>query len=476
MGCFLPEKPAATTEGAAATAAGTEHHVASAAVASGSSQRSDTTQLRSVMPVVDFAINRAVPNSPDGEAKAKPPAPHQQTGRTSTNSLSTGTIPPVRTPPTPNPGAFRDSSGTLPWSSASGHSGCSPGMPALDQAPCACLSPRLISAMASAELTAPSATPVEGGQFMSQDDQVSAGVTPDTNHGTAVTPLGKLTKQLSDSTPSAASVSQHGRRQSISSPSCGHSFNSLYSLSHSRSSNTASEAPITPNQVAGQLTHVRRDAEDVSQSKQPPAAAGGALRAGHADALDHKLPQGRFSQPNQAKPLPAIHVAAQPLEEDRLSGGLQDTQTWLSTNPEGHWQPLRLSHPLPPVEATIEGHERQSLRGLERQSPAESPTTPQDRKPTQRVLHFSPMPVMQARAEGFHSSILSRVPAQRCATVVASCSTSQCIVFPKTHMMRLLLWLNQYERLVILMNEQLGQSSCSLCCMQVRYQCRRMPL
>ena len=204
MSCFIPEEAATTAEGSTATAVGaisrTRAHSASA-VSSASSPRPDMSQLWSVMPVVDFAFDRAASSSPGLQ---KPPISRafvaQQQGvinpagviRVSDFPLKhpLPRVAPARAPPPPTPGMVRVSSGSLPpfregpsrsasecckpSSAASGQSGSSSGAPALDMASDPATSPllafakqRASSSRNVAELKAASVSPPGGGQYVS---------------------------------------------------------------------------------------------------------------------------------------------------------------------------------------------------------------------------------------------------------------------------------------------------------------------
>ena len=154
---------------------------------------------------------------------------------------------------------------------------------------------------------------------------------------------------------------------------------------------------------------MRIDVEDAPQSSSSLRAADGQVsRTKQAGALAHTPPQGvskQHTRDSQAEPRPGSHVAAQPLKQHRQP---DSSQSCLDTDPEGHWQFMLLPHPLPSVQARAEWRKGQCFEGLKRPSPAESPSTPEHRKPTQRVLHLSSMPMTQAQGEGFCSGALGR--------------------------------------------------------------------
>lgn len=472
MSKFFPQEAATTAEGSAATAVGSTYHGAATAVGSGSSQRPDDIQLWSVTPAVDFPTDRPAPSSPVSKAPARGPALHLQRDAMHQDRLMSGTearsspgVGPVRVPLPPRAMA-KVSSGSL---SSFGHSpeaataahrassssssrhlhGCIPRSPTPVQAPLAglnpllaCVKPRVTSATMSAERTALSPTPVGGGQFVARPGRAFAAsalapgssspeqmmtplgpiaipgghplVTSNNNQGT---PGWQSPKQLQEPTSAAASVpQQQGCHHSTPNADSRHDSSLPCSPAPIRTTNNASEAPLTPPQVAGLPTHVRRDVENSSHSyATPPAGAGGgAPMAEQAAALDQDPPQGTSSQgtcsqPNQAGLLPAVGTAAQALEQQRQAEPLRHIHTWLGTNPEERWQPLPLplAHPLPSVECQAEGHERQCLSGLERQN-ADSASTPKHGRPTQRVLQYSPVLTAASGDQGQHSNSSSR--------------------------------------------------------------------
>ena len=374
--------------------------------------------------------------------------------------------PPVRAPPPPGTLAAVRVQRPAPKPSsflASEASGCSPGASAVEQAPPARLNsppagfnspparrnspavhshcpllahakPRASSARALAQPAAAAVTPVGGGQFVPQhsngrfsalssssssvtpepltgaesltasspDPDATVGVDPSkeslvSNQNTAGDFPGKPPRQLIESSSLAASMYQQAHRHGMPHPESCHGVTSMCSSFPRRSSTQVNEAPITPDQLAGQFSRMHLG---VSQSS---SSASGAPRAKQSGALDRALPQGTCSRPNQAMALPAVHVAAQPLKQQRQrESSQQHSQSCSETHPEGHWQSMPSSYSLPSVEAKAEG--------LERQSPAESPSTPEHRKPTQRVLHFSPPPMVQSRAESFHATSQGRFP------------------------------------------------------------------
>lgn len=408
---FLVEEPVPTAVGAAATAVG-----------SGEEEDGDV---------------RAV--NPRALRKAMQPSPRAPPVRAPSPQVALAAVRVERAVPRPSS------------SLASGPSGCSAG--ASQDAPPARFSPllafakpRASSARGSAQLAAPAVTPVGGGQFVPQhnhdrfsasssycsslapeplttaesltasssDPDAIGGEDPsknilDSNQNTA----GKASRQLTESSSSAASMYQQAHRHSMSNPDSCHGVSSTCSPSQSRSSTEVNAAPIMPDQLAGQFSKMRID---VSRSS---SSASGVPRAKQSGALDHALPQGTCSRPNQASALPAVRVAARPLKPQRQTEpSQQHTQSCLETQPEGgHWQSLPPSHPQPCVKGKGEG--------LERESPAESPSTPEHRKPTQRVLHFSPAPVVQSKAESFHSSSQGGFPTRPYAI-----STLLCLMAP----------------------------------------------
>ena len=482
MSCFFPEEPTPTVEGAAAAAVVTGQKALTTAVANGSGRQLDSPQLWSVVPVVDYAIDRAGGadcSSHAVERKAGPTASKWQTGRTSSHALRSSTdsyfkpwppvrsstdlrshtdlcptpgmMParsstdarsnlrgaPVRAPPPPTTSAaVRVSSGSLPAfrssreavlaaprqpSSASEH-------PAQEQAPPPCLSPlqAFIKPRVSSDAP-PAAAPLEGGQFVPQPhDQISAAsssssssaqepsateqkaAASNSNRATADDSFGKLPKQLTGSIPLTASKNQRASSHSLSSPDSHRVPSSMCSPCHSRSYREVKEAPITPDQLAGHFSRMRINAKDVPWSSSSlRAAADQVSGAKPTGALDHTPPQGNSSQhirDIQAVPIPAAHIANQPVTQQRQPDPSKHKQSCLDTDPEGHWHFMFQSRPLPSVQARAEGHNMQCYGGLERQSPAESPPTPEHRRPNQRVLPFSPKPGLPiaTQGEGLH--------------------------------------------------------------------------
>ncbi|KAL3160718.1 hypothetical protein ABBQ32_010628 [Trebouxia sp. C0010 RCD-2024] len=487
MSRFFPQEAATTAEGSAATAVGFTHHGAATAVESGGSQRPDEAQLWSVTPAVDFAANRPAPSSSVGRAPARGPALHLDTMHLdsfrsgiearsdpgvgpvgvplpprATSKVSSGSLSPFGHSPKAAAAAYKASS-----SSSSRHShGCIPWSPTAVQAPSAgvnpllaCVRPRVTSSM-SAERTALSPIPVGGGQSVSRPDNrafaASSWAPGSSTPEQMMTPLGHIAipggrplvtsisnqgaagwqspKQLQKPTSAAASVPQRqARHHSMSNADSHHDSSLLCSPAPSRNTNNASEAPITPPHVAGLPTHVRRVVENSTHSSStPPAAAGsGAPRAEQAAALSHDLPQGTSSQgtcspPNQGGLLPAV----QAVKQQRQAEPLQHIHTWQGTNPEEHWQPLPLAHPLPSVECQAEGHERQSLSGLERQN-LDSAPSPQHGRPTQRVLLYSPVPTMESGDQGQHPKSPSMVPYLQDGNVVKAMHSRGSVSLPE---------------------------------------------
>ena len=369
---------------------------------------------------------------------------------------------PARAPPPPSPGMVRVSSGSLPpfsqksktasdlrepSSSASGQSGSGSGTAALDRASDPAVSPllafakqRISPAKHVAEAKAASVSPPGTGQYMSlpatrlssstsasapgllnEDnlraaDQITRGyskadpdVARDSDWGAPANLSRKSAEQQSVFTSSAGSVGssassslfQQARRHSMSSPDSRRSFSSLYSPFSFRHLHRK-PSPLGPDQER----QMHRHAADASQSSSSiPASADISLPAdiGVTTALDYALPEGNCSQLSQAKPLPPIRTSSLQPTEHRQPEGLQYIQSWLDTDPKGHWQPLAQSSPL---RAKAEGLERQQSQRLERQSPAQLPSTPESKQPRQRVLQFSPMSVTQPGAEVLHSKSL----------------------------------------------------------------------
>ena len=478
MSCFIPEEAATTAEGSTATAVGaisrTRAHSASA-VSSASSSRPDMSQLWSVMPVVDFAFDRAASSSPGLQ---KPPISRasvaQQQGvinpagviRVSDFPLKhpLPRVAPARAPPPPTPGMVRVLSGSLPpfregpsrsasecckpSSAASGQSGSSSGAPALDMASDPATSPllafakqRASSSRNVAELKAASVSPPGGGQYVSPPEphlpsstsaspaallneanlraanQIVRGtrkadpnITADSDWGTPANLSRKSLERQSIFTSSAGSVGssssalfQQARRHSMSSPDSRRSFSSLYSPFSFRRSH---RQPAESTQGPDQSQPVHRHAAGAPQSSSPmPARADSSQPAGTAvaNALDCALPEGNSGQPSKAKPLPPIRTSSLQPTEHTQPEGLQYIQSWLDTDPKGHWQPLAKTSP---VGAKAEGLKRQQSHRLERQSPAQLPPTPESRRPTQRTLQFSPISVTQPGAEVLHAESL----------------------------------------------------------------------
>ena len=357
--------------------------------------------------------------------------------RSSTNLRPNLRDPPVKAPPPPIiPAAVRISSGSLPAFRKSPNavlaaprpSSVASTQPAQEKAPPACLTPLLaFNKPRVSSAAAPAATPIGGGQFVPQpQNRLSASSSSSSSlaqqpsateknpaaSDLAATTAGdssrKLPMQLTGSASLTASEHQLVHRHSLSSPDSRDALSSMCSPRRPGSYREVTESPITPDQLAGQFSRMRLDLEDIPQSFPTLHAA---ARAKQADALDHTPPQGIFHQHTrdfQAEPHPGSPVAIQPLKQHSQPDSSQHKQPCLDNNSEARWQSMPLSHPS--VQARTEGHEGQCYRGLERQSPAESPPTPEHRKPTQRVLHFSPMPKMQPQAEAFHSSTLGRSP------------------------------------------------------------------
>lgn len=437
MSCCFHEEPTPTAEGAAATAVVIGQQDSTTAVANGGGQP-DPSQLWSVMPVVDYAIDRACDAEHGShhdavESIAGATASQRETGKASSHSLRFSTDPyigsrrplrsstnlrlstdlspdprvlpvrsstdagpnlgkpPVRAPPPPiTPAAVRVSAGSLPAFHSSPEAVLAAPMPtssaseqpAPEQAPPACLNSLLASTkprVASAAVSA--ATPVGGGQFVHQPhDWLSAASSwaqqPSVNQQNLAASTsnaagdlsGKLPKQLTRLTSLTASKNQQACRHSLSSPESRHVSCSMHSPSLSGSYREVKEAPITPDQLAGHFSRMRIDVEDIPQSSSSLSAAASKIpRAEQAGALDHTWPESDSRQCSR-----------------------------------DYW--------APPQHAKAEGHDMQCYGGLERQSPAASPPIPDHRKPTKRVLHFSPLPVMQSQGHG-SQSILGRSPA-----------------------------------------------------------------
>ena len=484
MSCCFPGESTPTAEGAVAAAAATTHKDRITAVANDGGRRPDPTQLWSVTPVVDYAVDRACDaerSSHAVERTAGATACQWQTGGASSHSLrsstdsyfkprppvrsSTGVAPgtnlspktrvlpvrpstddcpnlrnpPVRAPPPPiTPAAVRVSAGSLPAFCSSPEAvlaaprptSSASEQPAQEQAPPACLSPLLASTKPRITSAAASAaTPVGGGQFVHQPQDWSsaasscvaqepsvtqrnqAASTP--NATTAGEPSRKLPKQLTGSTALTASKNQQACRHSVSSSDFHHLSSSMRSPSQTGSYREVSEAPMTPDQLAGHFSRMRIDVEDIPQSSSSLGPAASKVpRAEQAGALHHTLPEGNLSQRTRDDQATPLSMTDQPvLHQHRQPDSSKHKHSCLDTDPEGQqWQSLPLSHLLPSVLAKTEGHNLQCYGGLERQSPAESPPTPDHRKPTKRLLHFSPLPVLQAQGHAFQS-ISGRPPA-----------------------------------------------------------------
>ena len=451
ISCCFPEGPTPIAEDAAATAVGPEHEGSTTAVANGGGRRPDPTQLWSVMPVVDYAVDRAsdagdsshaierkaratasqwqsgrasslnLRSSTDSYSKSGPPMTSSTGPRSTTDSCPTPRVlpvrsttharpkygePPLRAPPPPiPPAAVRISCGSLPAfcktreavlatprpsSSASEH----PAKEGDLQAPLACLSPLLaVTNPRANSAAAPATAPVGGGQFVSQPhdplsaaSSSSAEETLATEQNLALSKLdnttadesGKLPKQLTGSTSLTASWDQQACRHSLSSPDSHHIPTSMLSPCQSKSYRDIDGAAITPDQLAGHFSRMRIDEHIPQSSSSLHAAANQVPRAKQAGTLDHILPQGVSSQQIRGCQAMPSHAATQSLKQHRQADCSQHSQSCLA---EGHWQCMPLSHPLPSIQARAEGHKGQCFSGLERQSPAESPPTPEHRKP-----------------------------------------------------------------------------------------------
>ena len=137
-------------------------------------------------------------------------------------------------------------------------------------------------------------------------------------------------------------------------------------------------------------------------------------RADAENGLNQTMPEELDPRPDQARQLPAIRTSSPRSRQLRQPETLQYIESWLQANPEGHWQPFPLSHPSPATQGKAEALETvafqplQSPQGLERQSPAQLPPTPEGKQPTKRELQFSPASVTQPGAEVLHSHNLGQ--------------------------------------------------------------------
>ena len=462
MSCFLPEEAEATSASTPATAPSTASGSATA-VASAGRVGADTSQLWSVTPVVNFGSTGATPTRP--YALQLPTADNLSGNTTASPDLppKPRVLPGNAMPPSPSPaaGMVRVASGSLPAfstthksapdllrvspSSSSGQSWLRPERSTLDRASNAAAgaSPqagfaqhRAPPASSTAELRTAPANPQWGGEAPAQPDPTFSSFTsssaPNTlshrqnltasnasvthnplttpNRGVS-TPSGLVLQSLEQQSvfnssveSSSSSWFQQARRHSMSSPNGRRSFSSLYFPFRSRSmSNKFGELQVSPKQAPIHSQHSTSNASDhpQSSSREPEPAA--VNRAQMATAPKHALPEGTSRQANQGMPLPTIRTSSQPAIEHKQPEPLQYIQSWLDTDPEGHWQPLALSQPFP-VKAKADGLEREPSQRLERQSPAQLPPTPDGRRPTQRALQFSLMSVTQPGAEVLHDN------------------------------------------------------------------------
>ena len=292
--------------------------------------------------------------------------------------------------------------------------------------------PRVDSA--AAELTSSSALPVGGGEFQSSPrtepstSSSSFSTNLSSRPSTAPNP-GSNPKPTVDSAPNFRSganadpvpaFTRHSLKQqsALAAPTAGpitdslfqrhsmstldprRSFSSCYSPFSSRSIPSHQIPPSLPKvHVTSQQTRTNPAADEQVQcsssvqhsSSQARAVAGSVLKPSGGSAV----------QLNQAQPSPAApssSSAAQGVQHQQPDS-LQFIQSWLDTNPEGHWPPFPFAHHLSPVKATPER--------LNRQAPTQQlPSTPEGRMPTQRVLQFSPQSVTQPGAEVLHAETL----------------------------------------------------------------------
>ncbi len=408
----------------------------------------DASLLWSVEPVIDFAFERAVLNSPHAQPGTAPALLPKQQWLDSTpasdpradpglpQNLSRSALLPQRAPPPPT----RDQSRVSTGSTASPVSFRA-------ETNAAPLEPIVSQHSSSSEVPIaplPSSCPVGGGPFLaspgsqyspsssvtqepfpSAQDYVRSSA-PDPSSGTYSHPypsaeissptisssaaLSRQSLQQSSFSASTAASStdtwlQQARRHSVSNPDSRRSFSSL--LAPFRSTHILYHQPQPICALQPQvMDHDKRAPADAAEVQTPSSKSAQVItlmepqaEAGSSRALGNAPAEGSGGQPDQAPPSqPPAPSSSSQSAGPRQTDSLEYIQSWLDTNPEGQWSPFPFSHQPSPVKSQPEG--------LERQMPAQQvPPTPEAKRPAQRALQFSPMSVTQPGAEVMHAHL-----------------------------------------------------------------------
>ena len=391
----------------------------STAMAPSAAVARDLSQLWSVEPVIDFAFERAVQNSPHAQPGTAPALLSQQQRPDSTPASDPRPDPglpqnPSRSAPLPQrapPPPTRDQSRVSIGSTASPVS--------FRAKPDAALLESNMSQHSSSSIGTLPSSPAGGGHFLASPESrhsPSSSViqepftsAQDHVHSNALDPgassaLSRQSLQQSSFSASTSASStdtwlQQARGHSVFHPDSNRSSSSL--LAPSRSRHVLYHQPQP--QV---LDHDRCAPADAAEAQTPSSTSAQVitLMEPQAEADSSRAPgnapaEGSGGQPDQALPSqPPAPSSSLQSPGPRQTDSLEFIHSWLDTNPEGQWSPFPFSHQPSPVKSQPEG--------LERQMPAQQvPTTPEGKRPAQRALQFSPMSVTQPGAEVMHAHL-----------------------------------------------------------------------
>ncbi len=380
----------------------------------------DASQLWSVEPVIDFAFERAVLNSPAAQPGTVPALLSQQQRLDTTPASDPGAdaglpqnpsrsaLLPQRAPPPPT----RDQSRVSKGSTASPVSFRAKA----DAAPPESIVSQHTSSSAS-PMAPPSSSPVGRGHFLASpgsQHSPSSSVTqepfpyaqdyvrntPDPSSSPSSYPY-PAAEFSSPTKSSSAALSRQSLQQSSFSASTAASstdssllalFRSTSVLYHQPQPHVLDHDKGAPADAAGAQTPSSTSAQVITLM-EPQAEADSSRALGNAPA------EGSGGQPDQALPSqPPAPSSSSQSAAPRQTDSLEFIHSWLDTNPEGQWSPFPFSHQPSPVNSQPEGLERQM-------SAQQVPSTPEAKRPAQRALQFSPMSVTQPGAEVMHAHL-----------------------------------------------------------------------
>ena len=394
----------------------------------------DASQLWSVEPVIDFAFERAVLISPHAQPGIAPallsqqqrlggaPAGDPRADPGLPQNPSRSALLPQRAPPPPTcdqsrvsigstaiPISFRANTDAALESIVSQHSSSS-------EMPIASL---------------PSSSSVGGGHFLASpgsQHSLSSSVTQEPFasaqnylHSTALSIQSLQQSSFSASTAASSTDTwlQQARRHSVSNPDSRRSFSSFLApfrrthVSFHQAQPVCALQPQVLDDDTCAPAHAAHAQTPTSTSAQVITLMEPQAEAESSRALGNAPAEGSGGQSDQAKPSqPPAPSSSSQSAGPRQTDSLEYIQSWLDTDPEGHWSPFPFSHQPSPVKSQPEGLERQT-------SAQQVPSTPEAKRPAQRALQFSPMSVTQPGAEVMHAHL---------GKLCAICSCYACFV------------------------------------------------